>query len=132
MKVANLFLLITVGLVVVMICMACGDDNNDSNNHLTYLECADINDHCRNYSEDARDEYQCEYSEPDTPACQIETEGYYNRTYYDCMKNKVGKECENLMLSEKQCLAKCYYSLLNGNDYEAAIDECTTKCVKNY
>lgn len=127
----NKHLFLTLFLLIVFFSLtACNDsDNGDGDVELTTAECSAINKECKAYSVSARDDYQCIDSEPETVGCRIETEGFYYQTYYDCLKNKVGSDCLELLMWQNKCFAKCFYTKVDYTDFDQAVEECEDECV---
>lgn len=112
---------------------ACADsDHIGSDDEFTADDCRAIRDNCQAFAGSACGKYECIETGPETTGCLIETEGYYFQTYYECAKEKVGSQCQMLLLWEKKCLAKCLYSKINENSLDQAEEECTDQCFTTY
>jgi len=125
----NLWLFLLAVLLIGFVCFSCNQSSDDDDDKLTGAECLSIREDCKASSKTASEEYQCILTEPESPNCLIEKEGYYNQTYHDCVKSKVGSECQGSLLWQYQCLANCYYEKLDYETYEQAEEECMDLCV---
>ena len=130
----NKYFIHTLLIIIVSISLNnCADgDDDDAVHELTVTECNAIHDSCKAFSESVSEQYQCIYSEPASTGCQIETEGYYYQTYYECAKKKAGSQCRMLLLGEKKCLATCYYDKIGYGSKEQAEEECAVECINDY
>jgi hypothetical protein len=113
-----------------VIVTACADDDHgDGDDQLISAECLSIREDCKAFAKVESWEHECTLTEPETQGCLIEKEGYYNQTYYDCAKQKIGSKCEGAVFQPFKCLANCYYEKIDYETYAQAEEECMDLCV---
>jgi hypothetical protein len=123
----KIFLFVIFSFILVV---ACSDEgSNDSTDEFNGAECLAIREDCKTFAKVESWEHECTLTEPGTPGCLIEKEGLFNQAYYDCVKKKVGSECEGSLLWQNKCLEEYYYDKLNYDTFEQADEECMDKCV---
>lgn len=125
----NLWLFLLAVLLIGSVCFSCNQSSDDDDDEMTNAECIAIGEDCEASAESACEEYQCIDSEPETPGCRIETEGYYYQTYGECAKNEGAAQCKNLPIWQNNCLAACFHAHVDADSYEQAEDECMYLCV---